>query len=167
MTQTPWLTPDELRAWVRLIAVVEMLPGALDTQLQRDAGLSHFEYFTLAMLSEAPGRTLRMTELASQTNASLPRLSHVVKRLVARGYVSRRQADDDRRAIEASLTDEGLAKIQESAPGHVRRVRELVIDALTPEQVAAVGEAAAAILTRLDPQGRMNASVLENVEDQR
>lgn len=164
MTQTPWLTPDELRSWVRLIAVVEMLPGALDTQLQRDAGLSHFEYFTLAMLSEAPNRTLRMTELASQTNASLPRLSHVVKRLVARGYVSRCQADDDRRAIEATLTDEGLAKIQESAPGHVRKVRELVVDALSPEQLRAVGEASAAILTRLDPEGRMNASVLDNLD---
>lgn len=164
MTQTPWLTPDELRSWVRLIAVVEMLPGALDSQLQRDAQLSHFEYFTLAMLSDAPDRTLRMTELASQTNASLPRLSHVVKRLVARGYVSRCQAEDDRRAIEASLTDEGLAKLQESAPGHVRRVRELVLDALTPEQLSVLGEASAAILARLDPQGRMNASVLDNLD---
>ncbi|WP_367882186.1 hypothetical protein [Rathayibacter oskolensis] len=62
MTDAPrWLTPDQLDAWMRFIAVVELLPGALDTQLQRDAGLTHFEYMTLAMLSEAPEHALRMT----------------------------------------------------------------------------------------------------------
>ena len=76
-----WLDEEQRTAWVRLIALVELLPGVLDSQLRRDAGLSHFEYFVLAMLSEAPGRTLRMTVLAARTNATLPRLSHVVTRL--------------------------------------------------------------------------------------
>ena len=76
-----WLDDDERAAWVRLAAVLELLPGVLDSQLRRDAQLTHFEYFVLAMLSEAPDRTLRMTHLAGQTNATLPRLSHVVKRL--------------------------------------------------------------------------------------
>ena len=84
---TRWLDDEELDAWVRLIAVVELLPGVLDSQLRRDAGLTHFEYFVLAMLSEAPERTLRMTALAQRTNATLPRLSHVVRRLEERGLV--------------------------------------------------------------------------------
>ena len=74
---------------MRLIAVVELLPGVLDSQLRRDADLTHFEYFVLAMLSEAPERTLRMTALAARTNATLPRLSHVVRRLEERGLVER------------------------------------------------------------------------------
>ena len=83
---TRWLTDDERVAWVRLAAVVELLPNVLDSQLRRDADLSHFEYFVLAMLSEAPERTLRMTSLASRTSATLPRLSHVVRRLEDRGW---------------------------------------------------------------------------------
>jgi hypothetical protein len=76
MADVRWLSDEELRAWKKLIAVVELLPGTLETQLQRDSGLSHFEYFTLAMLSEAPDRTLRMTALAAHTNSTLARLSH-------------------------------------------------------------------------------------------
>ena len=89
MTDTRWLTAEQLSAWKKLIAVVELLPGALESQLQRDSGLSHFEYFTLAMLSEAPDRTLRMTTLAAHTNSTLARLSHVVSRLEKRGLVRR------------------------------------------------------------------------------
>ena len=85
MTDPRWLTAEQLSAWKKLIAVVELLPGTLESQLQRDSGLSHFEYFTLAMLSEAPDRTLRMTTLAAHTNATLARLSHVVSRLEKRG----------------------------------------------------------------------------------
>ena len=81
MATTKWLSADERAAWVRLSAVLELLPAALDAQLSADSHLTHFEYFTLAMLSEAPDRPLRMTDLAAQTNATLPRLSHVVRRL--------------------------------------------------------------------------------------
>src|SRR5215212_3021527 len=95
---TRWLTDEERVAWVRLAAVLELLPGVLDTQLRRDADLSHFEYFVLAMLSEAPERTLRMTSLAARTNATLPRLSHVVRRLEDRGLVRRFPCPEDGRA---------------------------------------------------------------------
>ena len=77
---TQWLNDEELAAWVRLAAVLELLPAVLDSQLRRDAELTHFDYYALAMLSEAPQRTLRMTSLAAQTNATLPRLSHVIRR---------------------------------------------------------------------------------------
>jgi DNA-binding MarR family transcriptional regulator len=148
-----WLSDDELAAWVRLVGVVELLPGVLDTQLRRDAELSHFEYFVLAMLSEAPSHTLRMTALAARTNATLPRLSHVVRRLEDRGLVERSACPDDGRAINARLTEAGWAKLRDTAPGHVATVREHVIDALTPEQVGQLGEIAEALLGRLDPDG--------------
>ena len=85
MVDVSWLDDRERAAWVRLAAVLELLPGILDSQLRRDAQLTHFEYYSLAMLSEAPERTLRMTALAAQTNSTLPRLSHVIRRLEERG----------------------------------------------------------------------------------
>jgi DNA-binding MarR family transcriptional regulator len=148
-----WLSDDELAAWVRLVGVVELLPGVLDTQLRRDAELSHFEYFVLAMLSEAPSHTLRMTALAARTNATLPRLSHVVRRLEDRGMVERSACPDDGRAINARLTGAGWAKLRDTAPGHVATVREHVIDALTPEQIGQLSDIAEALLQRLDPEG--------------
>ncbi|MGY1733289.1 MarR family winged helix-turn-helix transcriptional regulator [Geodermatophilus sp. SYSU D01045] len=150
-----WLDDDEMRAWLRLVAVVELLPGVLDGQLRRDAGLTHFDYHVLAMLSEAPERTLRMTELATRTNATLPRLSHVVRRLEERGLVERAPCPYDGRATNARLTDAGWAKVRETAPGHLATVREHVIDALTPEQVGQLADVAGALLERLDPDGRL------------
>ncbi|MCW4457318.1 MarR family winged helix-turn-helix transcriptional regulator [Microbacterium sp. MPKO10] len=158
MTEPHWLTPEQLAAWTRLVAVVELLPGALDTQLQRDADLTHFEYFTLAMLSEADNRSLRMTALASRTNATLPRLSHVVSRLERRGYVRRTPADDDRRAIIAQLTDDGWQKVLATAPGHVDTVRQNVINALDERDTEDLRRIMAKVLDRLDPEGRFGMS---------
>jgi DNA-binding MarR family transcriptional regulator len=155
---TKWLDEDELAAWVRLAAVLELLPGVLDSQLRRDAELMHFEYFVLAMLSEAPRRTLRMTSLAAQTNATLPRLSHVVRRLEDRGLVERFPCPEDARATNARLTAAGWRKVREAAPGHVANVRQHVIDALTPEQVHQLAGITDAILGRLDPDGTMTAT---------
>ena len=152
---TRWLDDEQLATWVKLVAVVELLPGALDSQLRRDSGLSHFEYFVLAMLSEAPERTLRMTGLARRTNATLPRLSHVVRRLEDRGLVERLPCPEDGRATNARLTEAGWREVVAAAPGHVDTVRRHVIDALTPEQVDQLGEIADALLARLDPEGHM------------
>lgn len=152
-----WLDEQELSAWLRLVAVVEMLPGVLDTQLRRDASLSHFEYQVLAMLSEAPDRTLRMTALAGLTNATLPRLSHVVERLEGRGLVGRRPCPEDRRATNAVLTTAGWDKLVETAPGHVAAVRHHVIDALTPTQVEQLRDISESILGRIDPDGARTA----------
>jgi DNA-binding MarR family transcriptional regulator len=150
---TRWLSPEQLAAWVRLTAVLELLPAALDSQLRRDAQLTHFDYYVLAMLSEAPRHTLRMTALAERTTASLPRLSHVVQRLETRGLLERFPCPNDRRATNARLTDAGWQKVQDSAPGHVTTVRDNVIDALTPAQVTQLAEISDAILHRLDPDG--------------
>lgn len=150
-----WLDDDERIAWVRLAAVLELLPGVLDSQLRRDAQLTHFEYFVLAMLSEAPDSTLRMTGLAAQTNATLPRLSHVVRRLEERGLVERFPCPEDARATNARLTTAGWDKVRATAPGHVATVRENVIDALTPEQVEQLAAIGDAILDRIDPERRV------------
>lgn len=163
--QTPWLTPDERAAWLRLIAVVELLPGVLDAQLRRDAGVSHFDYFVLAMLSEAPERTLRMTSLAQRTNSTLPRLSHVVQRLEAAGLVERVPCPTDRRATNARLTAAGWEAVVAAAPGHVATVRDRVIDPLTPTQVAQLARIGDAILTQLDPEGRMRGLLEPPADD--
>jgi len=158
MDDTRWLTPAQLSAWKKLVAVVEILPGILDSQLQHDAELTHFEYFTLAMLSEAPERTLRMTSLASATNSTLPRLSHVVSRLEKRGYIARRPCEEDRRATNATLTDDGWAKVVDTAPGHVDTVRENVIAPLSAEDVAGLDRAMSAILRTIDPENRFRVN---------
>ena len=149
-----WLDDDELTAWIRLVGVVEPPPGVLDTQLRKDAGLSHFEYYVLAMLSESPQQMLRMTALAARTNATLPRLSHVVRRLEDRGLVERSACPQDARATNARLTDEGWRTLQATAPGHVATVRQHVIDALTPEQVDQLSGIAEAILEPARPRRR-------------
>ena len=158
MDDTRWLTPAQLSAWKKFVAVVEILPGVLDSQLQHDAGLTHFEYFTMAMLSEASERTLRMTSLASATNSTLPRLSHVVSRLEKRGYVARTPCEEDRRATNATLTDEGWAKVVATAPGHVDTVRENVIAPLSAEDVAGLDHAMSAILRTIDPENRFRVN---------
>ena len=152
---TGWLTEDERAAWLRLVAVVELLPGVLDSQLRAEAGLTHFEYFVLAMVSEAPERTVRMAALAQRTNATLPRLSHVVRRLEDRGLVERFPCPEDGRATNARLTAAGWDTVVAAAPGHVDTVRRHVLDPLSAVQVEELREIADALLTRLDPDGRL------------
>jgi DNA-binding MarR family transcriptional regulator len=109
------------------------------------------------MLSEAPERTLRMTALAARTNATLPRLSRVVSRLEAQGYVNRVPCPEDRRATNATLTDAGWEKVVRAAPGHVATVRASVIDALTADQVKQLSDISQRLLDELDPAGRVFA----------
>ncbi len=135
-TETKWLSEKERVTWVQLAAVLELLPGLLDSQLRRDADLTFYEYYVLAMLSEAPARTLRMSALAAQTNATLSRLSHVVKRLADRGLVERYCCPEDGRATNVRLTNAGWDRLVDSAPGHVATVREHVLDPLTVDQVS-------------------------------
>ncbi|MEU3921959.1 MarR family transcriptional regulator [Streptomyces sp. NPDC029004] len=129
-----WLNAEERQTWLSLTAMVINLSNALDTQLQRDAQISHFEYQVLATLSEAADRTMRMSELAILTNGSLSRLSHVVKRLEKQGWVRRTPDPDNGRYTLAVLTEAGWEKIVAAAPGHVEAVRRLVFDPLTQAQ---------------------------------
>lgn len=149
--ETRWLDAQESVAWVGLAAVLGLLPGLLDSQLRRDSGLTHFEYYALAMLSEAPKRTLRMTALAEQTNATLPRLSHVAQRLEERGLIERFPCPQDARATNVRLTAAGWRTVRRAAPGHVANVRTHVIDTLTDEQIRQLATITDALLGRLDP----------------
>lgn len=139
----------ESRAWLGLIAVAQLLPAALDSQLQRDAQLTHFEFLVLTSLRFAPESTMRMTELAESTNATLPRLSHVCARLEKKGIVDRFPCPEDRRATNVRLTAEGLRALIHAMPGHIETARRLVIDALTPTQLDALAEITGAIADRL------------------
>jgi DNA-binding MarR family transcriptional regulator len=149
--QPRWLTPAERDAWVSLAGVLIKLPAALDTQLQRDAGLSHFEYMVLSGLSEAPGHTLRMSDLAELANGSLSRLSHVVTRLERRGWVRRQACPGDGRYTNAVLTAEGWEKVVATAPGHVETVRALVVDALSAAQIGQLHDIARRVMARVAP----------------
>jgi DNA-binding MarR family transcriptional regulator len=146
-----WLTSDELRGWFALYAVIIKLPFALDSQLQRDAGISHFEYQVMAGLSEAPGRTMRMGELAVFANGSLSRLSHVVNRLENRGWVRRAPDPADGRVTLATLTDAGWDKVVAAAPGHAEAVRRYIFDALTAEQARHLPDIGYRIIKAIDP----------------
>ena len=150
-SETRWLTMQEGMAWMPLAGLITRLPAVLEKQLQTDAGLSHFEYIVLSQLSESPGRTRRMSDLAVLANGSLSRLSHVVTRLERRGWVRREPCPEDGRFTNAILTDEGQAKVVATAPGHVETVRSLVIDALTPTQLRQLSVIAERILRRIDP----------------
>lgn len=152
MAEPRWLTDDQQHTWRRLAAVMLRLPAVLESQLQRDSDMSHFEYWVLAMTSEAPDRSLRLSELAANANASLSRLSHVVTRLERRGWVRRRPDPGDARATLAVLTDEGWRALQAAAPGHVEQVQRLVFDALDDEDVERLGELCDRMLERIDPR---------------
>lgn len=153
---TKWLDPVEQRAWRAIVALMTRLPAALDTQLQRESGVTHFEYWVLSLLSEEPGHRLQMSELAHKANASLSRLSHVVSKLERMGWAER-SATAGRRGVHAVLTDEGYLKVVEAAPGYVDAVRHLVFDGLDDgqkAQLAELGELLAARLAdRLDQSG--------------
>jgi len=144
-----WLTDEEQAAWRSVVALLIRLPAALEAELQRDAGISQFEYLVLSGLSEAPDRTLRMSDLAAMASGSLSRLSHVVSRLEARGWVRREACPGDGRFINAVLTGEGWAKVVATAPGHVAAVRALLVDVLTPEQLRELGAISDEVLTGL------------------
>jgi DNA-binding MarR family transcriptional regulator len=145
-----WLDAEETEAWRALASMLVRLPAALDAQLRRDAGITHFEYQVLALLSEAPGRTRRMSELATLSEGSLPRLSQVVARLEQRGWVRRTPDPTDGRYTLAILTDRGRAKVAQAAPGHVQEVRRLVLDPLTNTQTRHLRETSRRIMRAID-----------------
>jgi DNA-binding MarR family transcriptional regulator len=145
MSETRWLSEREQQIWRSFMSATIGLTDALARQLQRDAGMPHAYYEILVALSEAPDRTLRMSELAGIRGSSRSRLSHAIARLEETGWVRRRGCPTDKRGSYAILTEEGFAALAAAAPGHVTEVREKLFDQLTPEQVRQLGEISAAI----------------------
>lgn len=152
MSEPRWLDAREQQIWRAFLAAVGLLSERLDRELQRDAGMPHAYYEILVVLSEAPGRALRMSELAGLLRSSRSRLSHAVARLEEAGWLRRRSCPTDRRGCFAVLTDEGFAVLEAAAPGHVEGVRRHLFDVLTPAQVTQLGQISAAIRDGLCPE---------------
>jgi DNA-binding MarR family transcriptional regulator len=146
---TRWLTDDEQKAWRAFIGATQLLFDELDRELQRDAGMPHGYYEILVKLSETPGRTLRMSQLAEQSLSSPSRLSHAVARMEKAGWVTRRRCPTDRRGLLATLTDEGFRVLEAAAPGHVAAVRQYLLDPLSAEQVEKLREISTAVFNRV------------------
>jgi DNA-binding MarR family transcriptional regulator len=142
--QTQWLNEDEQRTWEQLSTMILRLQPVISSELEREFGISHFEYLIMARLSEAPESKSRMSVLA-------PRLSQAVARLEKRGWLSRQPDVEDGRYTLAVLTTAGRRRLQQVAPAHVDTVREFVFDRLTRNQIRELGATCQRILDGLPP----------------
>ncbi|MFE3161546.1 MarR family winged helix-turn-helix transcriptional regulator [Streptomyces sp. NPDC059224] len=146
-----WLSDEEQHVWRSYLHATTLLEDHLDRQLQRDAGMPHIYYGLLVGLAEAPGRRLRMTELAMGAKITRSRLSHAVARLEKNGWVRREDCPDDKRGQFAVLTEEGSEVLRRTAPGHVAAVRQALFERLTPGQQQALGEIMQIVAEGLQP----------------
>jgi DNA-binding MarR family transcriptional regulator len=153
MTEPRWLDDDEMRAWRAFVITHVRLFEALDRELKADHGLTHDDYGILVNLSEAPGRRMRMTELATRVLESKSRLSHHVGRLEAEGLVRRESCPNDLRGLNAVLTPAGLRLLRRAAPDHVRAVRQHFIDHLDRSQLRLLADALGAVADHLEHDG--------------
>jgi len=133
------LSAEHLEVWASVATLLERLPAALDAQLQRDSGLTHFEHGLLYALDTAPDRTLKMSTLAGYASSTLSRLSRAISRLEARGWVRREVDPADGRVTLAVLTDDGHGAVAQSTPAHHALVERLVFESLTDQQVRQLG----------------------------
>ncbi|QQQ79114.1 MarR family transcriptional regulator [Saccharothrix sp. 6-C] len=145
MSDVRWLSAEEQQVWRAFMTAVTKFTGHLDRQLQRDSGMPMAYYEILVALSEAPERSLRMSELASVCHSSRSRLSHAVARLEKEGWVERQACPSDRRGSNAVLTDAGFRVLEAAAAGHVTAVREHLFDVLTPAQLQSLAEISRAV----------------------
>ncbi|MFF2494959.1 MarR family winged helix-turn-helix transcriptional regulator [Agromyces sp. NPDC058064] len=145
------LSAAQLEVWASVATLLERLPAALDAQLQRDSGLTHFEHGILFALDSAHERTLRMSTLAGFASSTLSRLSRAISRLERKGLVRREVDPDDGRVTLAVLTDEGHEAVVRSTPAHHALVERLVFEALTPQQVRQLGVIAGRLARAVDP----------------
>jgi len=150
--QTPrggWLDAEQQLHWRAFRGGTALLLAALDHELTVRTGLSSHEYEVLVRLSEVPGRTMRMSELADGVAHSRSRLTHTIRRMEERGLVGRAQCSSDARGVDCTMTAEGWRVLVEAAPIHVQSVRDHLVDVLTPAQFAALGDAMSVVTTHL------------------
>ena len=138
--KTTWLTDDEAKTWRAFIFATQRVDEVLDRQLQRDAGMPHAYYSILAALSDAPERTMRMSDLARAVRFSQSRLTHAVASMERSGWLQRRACPDDKRSQLVAMTRDGITKMRAIAPGHVAEVRATIFDKLTVAQVTHLRE---------------------------
>jgi len=142
-------TTAELRTWREFIETVDLLRGRLASRLQSESELSPGDYQVLLALSEADGQRMRSSELAAVIGWERSRLSHHLGRMERRGLISRDPCADDGRGAEIALTRHGADRFRRATIPHLRAVRELFIDALSPEQLASVDEITTALRRHL------------------
>lgn len=159
--QVPRMNELESRAWLALVWTAELLPAALDAQLQSESDMTHFEFMVLSVLQQAKGAALRTKDLAEAVNATMPRLSRVVGKLVERGLVERVSGSGDARVVNVHLTTAGRRALVRAVPSHIALVRELVIDRLTEAELRALVDALEPLVRRLDPQNRVGFAAAE------
>ena len=145
MSDARWLSAEDQRVWRNYIAATRMVESELERQLQRDSGLPTTYFEIMVSLSEAPDRTLRMSELAERSRFSRSRLSHAIARMEQQGWVERRECPSDKRGAFAVLTEKGFDMLAAAAPGHVEQVRTLMFDVLSEEQITQLGEICATL----------------------
>ena len=138
-TEVPWLSDREMEVWRRWLRVQTELPAALGRDIARDSGLSLQDFETLVVLSEAPDERLRISALADQMHWERSRLSHHLRRMSARGLVSKEDCQEDGRGSFVALTEQGRAALESAAPGHVRAVRGIFLDGMTDEELTLLG----------------------------
>jgi DNA-binding MarR family transcriptional regulator len=170
VTGTRWLDPQERRIWLGWVFTSRLLWEEIERDLQRDSGFSFGHYEILVMLSEAPNRSRRMSELADATQSSRSRLSHAVARLEELGWVRRETCAEDRRGQLAVLTDTGYAALEAAAPMHVESVRRHFFDQLSPEQLLELRDVQMTLLDHLLPlanaRGDVRSKILEEARAQ-
>lgn len=149
MAKSSWLTPAQERAWRALQFMQMRLDAELARRLAVDSQLSYPDYIVLVALTDRPDGRLRLFELVNVLGWEKSRVSHQVSRMVERGLVAKKKCDTDRRGAYIVVTALGKREISAAAPGHVEAVRTLFVDKLTPTQIAAIGDAAEAVLAGL------------------
>lgn len=145
--------------WLQFIAISELLPAALDAQLRRDAGLTHFEFAVLSLVQLSPRGALSPSEIGRALHATLPRLSHVLARLEERGLATRSATSRDRRGVDVRLTTSGRRRVVTATPGHIATAKALVVDNYSDDELEVLGRFLRRITDRLDPGDRLGHAV--------
>lgn len=148
---TQWLSDDEQRAWRAYAELTMRIDAVLERQLQQDSGMSMSEYAVLVALSEAEGRRLRAKDIADALGWERSRVSHQIRRMESRGFVVRSSCQEDGRGTFVTLSDQGIAAIQQAAPGHVEAVRRHLIDHLDHDDRAALVRMSGRVLAAMAP----------------
>jgi DNA-binding MarR family transcriptional regulator len=153
------MTELQSDAWLQVIALTQLLPAALDAQLRRDSQLTHFEFAVLSLVQLSTGGRLSPSEIARASNATPPRLSHVLARLEERGLISRSATPRDRRGIEVRLTTNGRRAVIKATPGHIATAKAIVLDLFSDDELEQLGQYLRRITDRLDPTDRLSHAI--------
>lgn len=148
---TRWLNSRQQRDWRSFLSIAIVLPDQFSKDLQDQHDLTLSDYEILVRLSEAPDHCMRMSELAERVMSSRSRLTHQIDRMISAGLVERSLCEADKRGFNAVLTESGYQKLVAAAPSHVESVRKHLVDVLSDEDFATLGDISRKVFEALDP----------------